>query len=118
VATVVLVAITTVGLNAIQAQYDVSQSPPPQIVNPTLPDEASLERGRVLYTEHCAAWSAADVGRDFALLLERIPRIRDEELFAITREGWQRLSPCTEPLSDAERWDIVNYMRVLMNTNS
>lgn len=84
--------------------------PPPQIVNPQLPDADSLARGRAAYRESCA-WDAVPAGlRD---LTQRLPRLRDEELFAYTRDGWRSLPPCGTDLAETTRWDIVNYLRTL-----
>lgn len=94
-----------------QAAYEASLNPTPQVVNPVLPDAESLARGRALYTERCApVW---DKQPDAATLRARLPRLRDEDLFALTGAGWLRLPPCAGDLSAAERWDIVNYLRAL-----
>ncbi len=109
VGAVVTLAVGYVYLQDLQRQSALERNPPPQIVNPTLPDAASLARGAVLYTEHCAAWEQyPDTLRE---LRERLPRTRDETLFAYTRDGWRELPACAGELSDLERWDIVNAVR-------
>lgn len=93
-----------------QAAYEAALNPTPALINPTLPDADSLARGAALFTDSCA-W--ADSPRALANLTDRIPRLRDEELFAITGAGWQNLPACTVDLSDADRWHLVNYLRTL-----
>ncbi len=92
-----------------QAQYEASLNPTPQVVNTVLPDATSLARGQALYDAHCADWEAFP--DDLNALIDRLPRSRDEELFAATRDGWQSLPPCERMLSDSQRWDVVNYVR-------
>lgn len=92
-----------------QAQYEASLNPTPQVVNTVLPDAASLARGQALYDTHCADWQTSP--EDLSALIDRLPRSRDEELFAATREGWQSLPPCEGTFSEEERWDVVNYVR-------
>jgi len=83
---------------------------PPTIVNPTLPDQDSLARGRELYEQHCIGWQAVT---DFRALTGVADRLPDEELFIITYEGWRRVPRCQGDLSPEQRWDIVNYFRRL-----
>lgn len=90
-----------------QAQYEATVNPPPKRINPALPDAASLARGAALYARACS-WDGAP---DYSALVERLPRTRDEELFAAVGDGWRGLPACAGPLSDAERWDVVNYLR-------
>lgn len=92
-----------------QADYEAAINPPPKIINPILPDGNSLEQGKGLFRANCI-WNPAL--RDVMRLRERIPDLRDEQLFAITSDGWQNLPACNENLSDEERWHIVNYLRV------
>jgi hypothetical protein len=84
--------------------------PPPQVVNSVLPDAASLARGQTAYVEACGWDAQPDVVHD---LVERLSRLRDEELFAYTREGWRSLPACATDRSETTRWDIVNYLRTL-----
>ncbi|HKI68567.1 MAG TPA: cytochrome c, partial [Verrucomicrobiae bacterium] len=110
---IVLTAAALVGsllyVNATRKDYNTRLNPPPQIVNNVLPDADSLARGERLYVDHCIDWQAHS--QDFAALKNRLPRTRDEELFAFTRDGWQALPPCTGDLNAAQRWDIVNFIR-------
>ncbi len=96
-------------LGYVQQQTALVSNPPPQVINPVLPDEASVQAGAALYAEHCA-W---DDERALAALVERLPRTRDEELFSFTAEGWRSLPGCASLLADEERWHIVNYLRTL-----
>ncbi len=90
--------------------YEQRLSPPPQIINPTLPDAASLARGAALYAEVCATWPESD---EYDVFLNNIRVLRDEDLFAIIAEGWRDLPPCTGNLTDNQRWDIVNHLRTI-----
>jgi hypothetical protein len=90
-------------------QIDLATYPPPQVVNVTLPDESSLARGRALFETACAAWQG---NGDVQELVRRLPRLRDEELYAaVTDAGWWSLPPCR--LSGNDGWDVVNYLRLL-----
>lgn len=109
------VAIVVVGLwlsGTQAAAYDATVLPPPQVVNVILPDAESLGRGRALLAR-CAGWGE---GREWESLLERLPRLRDEDLFAATGEGWRTLPACDAALTDVERWDVVNAVRAYQGT--
>ena len=94
-----------------QELFEASLNPTPQAVNTVLPDAASLARGQALYEAQCApGWGEHP---DFNTLQTRLPRLRDEDLFALTRDGWLRLPPCAGDLSADARWHIVNYLRTL-----
>lgn len=82
--------------------------PLPTIVNPELADAASLARGRSLYDEHCV-WEGAALEE----VVTRLPRLRDEQLFTMTQEGWRALPHCTGDFSGNERWHLVNHIRSL-----
>lgn len=90
-------------------QTEAELYPLPTLVNPALPDADSLARGAVL-AEMACGWSRDN--RDLGELAERLVRLRDEELYAFTLEGWRSLPPCGD-VSDTQRWDIVNYLRTL-----
>jgi copper transport protein len=106
-AAVLFIVIGAVVTEETQARYEESLYPTPQVVNTVLPDAASLERGKTLYDAGCQDWA----GDEFEDLIERLPRTRDEELFAATRDGWHGLTACDGVTSDEQRWDVVNYMR-------
>jgi len=90
-------------------QAEAALYPLPQIVNTVLPDQDSLVRGEALLDSACG-WSPDN--RDLGELAKRLTRLRDEELFTYTQEGWRSLPPCAD-LTDVQRWDIVNYLRTL-----
>lgn len=94
-------------------RYLDTVNPPPQIVNPTLPDAGSLGRGAVLFDSACAGWIPDSSG--WEALTARLDRTRDEELFVFTRDGFRGLPPCAT-LTDAQRWDVVNYARFVLRT--
>jgi copper transport protein len=111
IVTIIFVTVGVFMVQNTQAQYEASLNPIPQVVNAVLPDAASLERGQALYDTHCAAWR--DSSDDLNTLIDRLARIRDEELFAIIREGWRGLLPCDGIVMDEQRWDMVNFLRTL-----
>jgi uncharacterized membrane protein len=90
-------------------RYRETLNPPPDVINTILPDAASLERGAALYARHCIEWQSSS--RDFSALRNRLATMRDDALYAVTRDGWRSLPPCQGDLSDGQRWDIVNYVR-------
>lgn len=94
-----------------QAQYEASINPPPVIINPVLPDASSLERGAALYEQVCGEWA----GKPLEDLIDRLPRSRDDQLFAATRDGWLGLPPCLPVVDDNARWDLVNAIRTFEN---
>jgi putative copper export protein/methionine-rich copper-binding protein CopC len=107
-ATIVIVIAAALAIQQAQQEYEVTINPPPQVVNAVLPDGASLERGQTLLSEQCAGWQQ---GVDWEELIRRLSRLRDEELFSYTRNGWRSLPPCGEALTESQRWDVVNYIR-------
>jgi putative copper export protein/methionine-rich copper-binding protein CopC len=93
-------------------QAEAAQFPLPALVNTVLPDSVSIERGEASLRESCGWESSADLGE----LAERLGRLRDDELFAFTGEGWRSLPPCSAALGEAARWDVVNYLRTLVHS--
>jgi hypothetical protein len=90
--------------------FQAYSAPEPEIVNPSLPDQASLERGRAALVAACPEWQDS---REFGELVERRVRLRDEELWQAVEEGWRSLPACDTGLPESERWDIVNALRAL-----
>jgi hypothetical protein len=102
--------VTYAYIQRVQTETALVLNPEPQVTNPVLPDARSLREGAELYAAHCD-WEQD--ARVFASLVERLPRTRDEELFAFTRGGWRSLPACDAggALTDEDRWHIVNYVR-------
>ncbi len=107
IATVVLTIIGVVIIQNTEAQYEATLNPPPQVINATIPDQASLDRGQALYDTACPNWKNADKTR----VIERLPRTRDDQLFIATAQSWQNFPACDAALTIAQRWDIVNFIR-------
>jgi mono/diheme cytochrome c family protein len=94
-------------------------------VNPIEADEVSVERGRILYTVHCAMCHGADaqgngpvglalINRPANLSGEVTQAKADGTLFLTLSNGIEGKMPAlNENLSVRERWDLVNYMRSL-----
>ncbi|MDW8300584.1 MAG: CopD family protein [Anaerolineae bacterium] len=100
------------------AQTDRLRNPPPQIVNPVLPDAESLARGAAAYAQHCAACHGERGNGDGARAAEfaRMPRIRtlvetrrDESLFSAIQRGVGAMPAVRLPEQTA--WDVVNFLR-------
>jgi copper transport protein len=92
------------------ATYEANLNPPPAVVNAVLPDGESLLQGAVIITEHCTGWENS---ADLQVLLNRLERTRDEEIFQLTGRGWRGLPACTRDLTETDRWHVVNYIRSL-----
>jgi len=91
-----------------QRNYEAILAPAPQVVNPTLPTQESLENGQRAFAESCVGWEGAALDE----LRQRLPRTRDEELFAFVAEGWRSLPACIA-MAESAQWDVVNYVRTL-----
>jgi copper transport protein len=116
IATIGTLAASAAGLvylNNEDARYQDTVNPPPPLVNTVLPDAASLERGEIRLAEACAGWTPDSPGWDD--LVARLPRTRDVELFTFLTDGFRGLPACS-PLSDRERWDIVNTLRAALRS--
>jgi putative copper export protein/methionine-rich copper-binding protein CopC len=90
-------------------QYEAAINPPPSVINTVLPNAASVERGAALFEQHCTGWQ----GQPLRALIERLPRTRDETLYALVAGGNTTLSACSSTLDVLQRWDIVNYLRTV-----
>lgn len=111
-ATAATVLIVIVGLiasaNAFQ-DYDRLALPAPTVVDTVLPDADSLARGQDLFAQTCTDWMGKPALDD---LIKRLPRLRDQDLYeAFVNKGWRDLPSCAASLSEAQRWDLVNYVR-------
>lgn len=110
----VAVALATMGIGAAliaeqQRAYERALNPPPAAVNVVLPDVESLARGAALYQARCLVWQGQS--GDFRALRGRLGAARDDFLYAVVREGWRDLPPCSGELDAGQVWDIVNYFR-------
>jgi copper transport protein len=92
------------------AMFASYMTPLPSQVNLVLPDHESLARGAAALNQSCAAWADSPV---FDELVERLPRLRDEELYDAVTNGWRALPACDAALDETARWDVVNYVRSL-----
>ena len=96
-------------------QADLNLNPIPTVVNTNLPTTESRALGRALYASACAAWQGS---ADADELIKRLPRLRDENLYAaVTTEGWWSLPPCAGGSDESQWWDVVNYLRSLETTS-
>jgi len=100
------------------AQTDRLRNPPPQIVNPVLPDSDSLTRGAAAYAQHCSACHGerGEGDGERAAEFARMPRIRtivetrrDEALFNAMQRGIGTMPAV--PLPEQTAWDVVNFLR-------
>lgn len=100
------------------AQTDRLRNPPPQIVNPVLPDSESIARGAAAYAQNCSACHGerGEGNGVRAAEFTRMPRIRalvesrrDEALFNVIQRGIGAMPAV--PLPEQTAWDIVNYLR-------
>ena len=92
-----------------QRVYELTLNPPPIHLNMVLPDDDSLERGQILYADHCLNWQ--DEPDDVQVLINQLDAIRDDFLYDVLVNGWRDLPACDGDLSDTQRWDIINYFR-------
>jgi mono/diheme cytochrome c family protein len=111
-ATLIVVVIFSViswqALDETSKQRDRLANPLPAVINLTRPDDASLQRGIALFAARCASCHTEDsLRRTFAP--RRLAELRDEQLFTIIIHGKDGIPPVT--LSEAERWDVINYLR-------
>ncbi len=100
------------------AQTDRLRNPPPQIVNPVLPDADSIARGAAAFAQSCASCHGerGDGGGERAAEFARMPRIRtlvetrrDESLFNAIQRGAGAMPAV--PLPEQTAWDVVNFLR-------
>jgi mono/diheme cytochrome c family protein len=92
------------------------------IANPTPPSQASLENGRKYYTVNCAVCHGFDGKGSGTAVKYGMPAIdisggmtqgrTDGYIYGMIRNG-RGLMPPYNRIEDMERWDVVNYVRVL-----
>ncbi len=90
--------------------YNAAFNAPPRVVNPALPDQPSLMRGREVLS--ACGWAQEQAG--WADLRARLPRTRDQELYDFIGTGYRGMPACPR-LSEAERWDAVNALRAALS---
>jgi copper transport protein len=114
-ATIAMTVIMMVGgyvyIQQTRDDYAKKINQPASAVNIALPDQASLDRGRQLYGIHCRSWQI--FARDFENLNDRLLTMRDDELYQVIMEGWRELPQCGRHMTEDQRWDVVNYLRVM-----
>lgn len=112
------------------AQFQVSYQPLPAVIdsigaattNPTPISDSSLANGHVYYQHNCAVChgdtgagngSATRYGMAGISLLMDVSKGRsDGYLFGVMRNG-RGLMPAYNRIEEADRWDVVNYVRAL-----
>ncbi|MEO1288982.1 MAG: CopD family protein, partial [Chloroflexota bacterium] len=107
--TVIILGASTLFLNYQAQQLAQEENPPPQIINTVQPDMGSIALGGGLIRSDCPTWTEDNI----VLLSALLDTLRDDELFAITQDGWRDLDACSDALTTTQRWHIVNYLRTL-----
>jgi len=96
-----------------------------QLQNPVKTDGRTVERGKMLYREHCVpCHGKSGVGdgvmakkmgyKPANLTLERLNQQADGEIFWKVSKGRPPMPEFETQLSARERWDIVSYVRTLL----
>lgn len=92
--------------------------------NPVPADEVSLQRGEILYAIHCQVCHGAEGHGDGPLAgyFDRTPQNLtgpqitaefDGSVYLAIVQGFGQMPALAENLATRERWDIVNYVRIL-----
>lgn len=89
--------------------------------NPVASDMKSLERGKIIYLEHCAAChgekidglKAAETGldTDSPNLKKRLLTHTDGDFFWKIQNGRGDMPSFREDLTEEQTWDVINYIR-------
>jgi len=87
-------------------QIDQLRYPPPEVVNPIVPDGASLQRGAAVWAVHCAACHTAEQQAPFSRTLSSR---RDAALRRAILGGVGAMPAV--PLSEDEVWAVISYLR-------
>lgn len=93
-------------------------------VNPVPADEVSLQRGEILYAIHCQVCHGAEGHGDGPLAgyFDRTPQNLigpqitaefDGSVYLAIVQGFGQMPALAENLTIRERWDVVNYVRIL-----
>lgn len=93
-------------------------------VKPIAADEASLQRGEILYSIHCQVCHG-ELGQGdgpLADYFERTPQNLttdqitaefDGSVYLTITQGFGQMPALAENLTPRERWDVINYVRTL-----
>jgi len=97
-----------------------------KLSNPVPIDAASIDRGKVVFDNQCAACHGSQalgdgkVGKLFPFILplagpkaQNAMKLTDATLYAIVRQGRGLMPPYGSRVHPAERWDVINYIRSL-----
>ena len=108
------------------AQTDLLSPVVQNLPNPVGADEASLERGEVLFNRICAVCHGAEGVGAQANVIEKFPLLigynlsgpvvagfSDGHIYGIMRVGRDLMPSYGHQISHFDRWNIVNYIRVL-----
>jgi putative copper export protein/methionine-rich copper-binding protein CopC/mono/diheme cytochrome c family protein len=108
--TIGMMVFGAVFINQQLADQDRTLNPLPQVVNTVLSTQDSINRGKVLYDEHCVIWQSVT---DFQPFMRLVDESRDEFIYATITNGWRDMPACNDSatFTPEERWDIVNYVR-------
>lgn len=110
------------------AQADLLSPVVQNLPNPVPSDQASLERGEVLFNRICAVCHGpAGVGAQ-ANIIDKYPLLiaydlsgpvvagySDGHIYGIMRVGRGNMPPYGHQISHFDRWNIVNYVRLLQS---
>ncbi len=111
------------------AAYAISYAPLPGVIdsfsivpNPTAVDERSLENGRKNFQINCSVCHGVNgMGNGLAtkygmagisLMNERAAGFTDGYIYGMIRNG-RGVMPSYDRIEEADRWDVVNYVRTL-----
>ena len=99
---------------------------PSAFVNPVPPDSMSLARGQVMFTRMCSVCHGPEGDPSQALILPKLPAMvafplanglavtrTDGYIFGMMTVGRGIMPPYGHQISYFDRWNIVNYVRVL-----
>jgi S-disulfanyl-L-cysteine oxidoreductase SoxD len=93
-------------------------------VNPVMADEASLQRGAILYDIHCSLCHGPEGHGDGSLseYFDRTPQNLttaqitgefDGSVYLTIGQGFGQMPSLAENLTPRERWDVINFVRTL-----
>jgi mono/diheme cytochrome c family protein len=113
--TIVLVVMGGWLVSQANQRTDALRNPTPAVVNPALADAGSLAAGQTVYETRCAvchgptgAGNGPQAPPDTPDLRLRLPTRRDEDLYRLLAHTGSGINL---QLSEAERWNVINYLR-------